>query len=81
MSWLDHPNLVKLKGFAMEPFAIVMDLLPCGNLFDFVNNPDAPRTWDISLRIAIDLSLAMHYLHTSVPTIIHRDLKSPNVLV
>ena len=32
-------------------------------------------------RILHEISLGMHYLHSQSPIIIHRDLKSPNILV
>ena len=33
------------------------------------------------LKMAADTARGMHYLHTCKPPIIHRDLKSPNLLV
>ena len=33
------------------------------------------------LRLAADVCKGMHYLHSCKPPIIHRDLKSPNLLV
>ena len=33
------------------------------------------------MRIALDAARGMHYLHTSNPVILHRDLKSDNLLV
>ena len=32
-------------------------------------------------KLLLEISLAMHYLHSQVPKIIHRDLKSLNILV
>ncbi|KAH7666022.1 Non-specific serine/threonine protein kinase protein [Dioscorea alata] len=31
--------------------------------------------------MALDVAKGMNCLHTSIPTIVHRDLKSPNLLV
>ncbi len=38
-------------------------------------------SWDLRLKIAIDVSRGMNYLHKSNPVIIHRDLKTYNLLV
>lgn len=37
--------------------------------------------WKITIRMATDVARGMHYLHSSKPMIIHRDLKSGNILV
>lgn len=37
--------------------------------------------WVIKLKIAANIADALYFLHTQTPKILHRDLKSPNVLV
>ena len=37
--------------------------------------------WRRRLRLALDAAKGMHYLHTRQPPVIHRDLKSANLLV
>ena len=38
-------------------------------------------TWDIVLSVLLDAAKGVAYLHQSKPTIIHRDLKSHNILI
>ncbi|KAL6054440.1 Myotubularin-like phosphatase domain [Balamuthia mandrillaris] len=84
MSGLSHPNIVSFKGLSMEQgqYCIVTELLPHGNLYDYIHEPGNPLSWPLRLKIALDVAEGMKFLHYStVPSIIHRDLKSPNVLL
>jgi serine/threonine protein kinase len=38
-------------------------------------------TWPLRIKIALDVAAGLEFLHSSCPPIIHRDLKSPNILV
>jgi len=38
-------------------------------------------TWPMRLKMAMDIARAINFLHTRSPPMIHRDLKSANVLV
>jgi len=33
-------------------------------------------TWETRLKILLEIAIGMNFLHTNVPPIIHRDLKS-----
>ena len=41
----------------------------------------APLPWILRLKIAFDIAQGIHYLHSQNPPIIHRDLKSLNVIL
>jgi serine/threonine protein kinase len=43
--------------------------------------PKFNLTWELRLKIAIDIAQGMRYLHSRSPPILHRDLKTPNVMV
>jgi Ran GTPase-activating protein (RanGAP) involved in mRNA processing and transport/GTPase SAR1 family protein len=87
MSGLSHPNLVRLLGVCIKPLAIVMEFVPLGSLDSVLKRDreqqrgDERLSWGFRLRVAVDVSAALHYLHSTVPVTIHRDVKSPNVLV
>jgi serine/threonine protein kinase len=51
-----------------------------GNTCHCQNN--APLKWDLRVNIALDLARGLEYLHDgAVPPVIHRDIKSPNILL
>jgi serine/threonine protein kinase len=60
----------------------VTEFLERGDLFAVLRNPENKMTWAKPiLRMTIDTSRGMAYLHSMKPPIIHRDLKSMNILV
>ena len=87
MASLRHPNCVQYLGCCIDPPALVMEFCSRRSvdkiLQDASNDPRAARSldWVHLLGIAADAAKGMLYLHTRSPPIIHRDLKSPNLLV
>eukprot|EP00472_Partenskyella_glossopodia_P005196 CAMPEP_0197541388 /NCGR_PEP_ID=MMETSP1318-20131121/67131_1 /TAXON_ID=552666 /ORGANISM="Partenskyella glossopodia, Strain RCC365" /LENGTH=652 /DNA_ID=CAMNT_0043100557 /DNA_START=962 /DNA_END=2920 /DNA_ORIENTATION=+ len=62
---------------------IVTELVHRGSLFGLLHDEDSKLSWPRRLRIASDLACGMNYLHNfdTKDRIIHRDLKSLNVLI
>lgn len=95
MCAVEHPNVAKVLCVCGNPGAldqrgqplgvgIVLELAPHGSLFkvlrDRVNH--AELTWPLRTRLLLHTATAMRALHEHKPRgIIHRDLKSLNVLV
>jgi tRNA A-37 threonylcarbamoyl transferase component Bud32 len=85
MERLRHPNIVQFLGYYQDAthYSIVMEYVSGGELTKVLYDtrkafPWHPNRWDI----AHDIASAVFYLHTNdTIQIIHRDLKSPNVLV
>jgi serine/threonine protein kinase len=80
MAEMHSDYLVQLRGICMEAphFCLVMELMPKGSLYDVLRtNPD----WSLSVkyRIALDVVSGLAQLHEK--NIIHRDLKSLNILL
>nr|XP_029118350.1 serine/threonine-protein kinase CTR1 isoform X1 [Elaeis guineensis]XP_029118351.1 serine/threonine-protein kinase CTR1 isoform X1 [Elaeis guineensis]XP_029118352.1 serine/threonine-protein kinase CTR1 isoform X1 [Elaeis guineensis] len=85
MRSLRHPNIVLLMGAVTQPpnLAIVTEYLSRGSLYRLLHRPDARENLDEKCRLnmAFDVAKGMNYLHQRNPPIVHRDLKSPNLLV
>jgi len=75
-----HPNIVQILGYIKDPFIIVMEYLPNGNLTDYLIQK-IPNTTK-KLHICLDLLKALAYLHNRRPHhVIHRDIKPSNVVI
>ncbi|KAF9989632.1 hypothetical protein BGZ75_005617 [Mortierella antarctica] len=76
-----HPNIVQFMGICKrrKRFYIVTEFLPLGNLRRWIQDDTKEFGWDTRISFAIDISLALAYLHHK--NIIHRDLKGENLLI
>ncbi|KAJ3675076.1 hypothetical protein LUZ60_004118 [Juncus effusus] len=85
MKSLRHPNIVLLMGAVTEPpnLSIVTEYLSRESLYRLLHKPGARESLDLKRRLhmAYDVAQGMNYLHKRNPPIVHRDLKSPNLLV
>ncbi|KAF5288232.1 hypothetical protein FQA39_LY04000 [Lamprigera yunnana] len=78
---LNHPNIIKFKGVCTQSpcYCVVMEFCPYGPLYDLLKNQQKTVTPTRVVTWAKQIAGGMQYLHAH--KIIHRDLKSPNVLI
>ncbi|XP_035836234.1 uncharacterized protein LOC110942590 isoform X1 [Helianthus annuus] len=80
-----HPNIVSLLGFCDEgrELILVYEYVANGSLDDYLGNMDGINNlvWAQRLQICLDIAHGLNYLHTHTPMIIHRDIKSANILL
>ncbi|KAL0397300.1 UNVERIFIED_CONTAM: putative serine/threonine-protein kinase SIS8 [Sesamum calycinum] len=83
MKRVRHPNVVLFMGAITRPpnLSIVTEFLPRGSLYRLIHRPNNQLDERRRLRMALDAARGMNYLHNCTPVIVHRDLKSPNLLV
>ncbi|KAL6986184.1 hypothetical protein U1Q18_019552 [Sarracenia purpurea var. burkii] len=85
MRRLRHPNVLLFMGAVYaedkEKLAIVTEFLPRGSLFRMLHKNNQSLDIRRRLRMALDVAKGMNYLHRRNPPIVHRDLKSSNLLV
>ncbi|KAI5562155.1 hypothetical protein BDE02_15G035500 [Populus trichocarpa] len=83
MKRVRHPNVVLFMGAVTRApnLSIVTEFLPRGSLYRLLHRPNNQLDERRRLRMAFDAARGMNYLHNCTPMIVHRDLKSPNLLV
>lgn len=81
LSRLRHKHIITVVGATVDPITIVMDYCSRGNLMVLLNDASITLSWPMKKEICLGVALGMQYLHSQNPVIIHRDLKSLNVLI
>ncbi|KAK2452889.1 Protein kinase superfamily protein [Trifolium repens] len=86
LSKIQHPNVISLLGCSSNEDSrfIVYELMQNGSLETQLHGPShgSALTWHMRMKIALDTARALKYLHEHCyPSVIHRDLKSSNILL
>ena len=79
-----HPNLVLFMGAStrVPPIRLLSEFCEGGTLFELLHNRnDVELSWRQRVKILLDVAKGLNYLHNCKPVIVHRDLKSLNLLL
>ncbi|KAI4314699.1 hypothetical protein L6164_027583 [Bauhinia variegata] len=81
MRKIRHKNVVQFIGACTRPpnLCIVTEFMSGGSVYDFLHKQRGVFKLPSLLKVAIDVSKGMNYLHQN--NIIHRDLKTANLLM
>ncbi|KAK1266766.1 LRR receptor-like serine/threonine-protein kinase FEI 1 [Acorus gramineus] len=84
---IKHINLVNLRGYCRFPSTklLIYDYLSLGSLDSYLHEhgqEEQPLNWNARLKIAIGSARGLAYLHHDCsPAIVHRNIKSSNILL
>ncbi|KAL5099810.1 hypothetical protein RYX36_004137 [Vicia faba] len=81
---IKHRYLVNLRGYCNSPTSklLIYDYLPGGSLDEVLHERSEQLDWDSRLNIIMGAAKGLAYLHHDCsPRIIHRDIKSSNILL
>jgi len=84
LSNVSHPNIVRFVGLVTDhlPLRLVLEYCAGGSLFELLHNCwDVPISWMQRIKMLLDTASAEEYLHSFEPPVIHRDLKSLNLML
>ncbi|KAF5739046.1 Serine/threonine-protein kinase PBS1 isoform 1 [Tripterygium wilfordii] len=89
LNWLvkiKHQNVISLMGYCIngEMRFLVYEMMHNGSLESQLHGPShgSALTWPLRLKIAVNVARGLEYLHEHCnPPVVHRDLKSSNVLL
>jgi len=80
---LRHPNVVQFLGSCtvLPDICLCTEYMPRGSLYRVIHDYEQGFSWQLIKKMMVDAAKGCLYLHTFTPMIIHRDLKSHNLLV
>ena len=82
MSSLHHPNVVELFAANVTPPKMLFIMELCDrSLYQLLHLTSELLETDLLVQMASDFASGMAYLHSRKPPIIHRDIKSPNLIL
>lgn len=81
MAGLRNPNIVQFYGYCPSPhYCLVMEYMPKGSLYGLLHS-DHPLDLSMCYHFVVDIANGLAFLHACNPPVLHRDLKSLNILL
>jgi len=79
---LKHPCIVTLYAICLQPFAMITEFVPHGSIDSFIHKePDKFISYNIIIKILVDIANGLLYMHSQNPSIAHLDFKFVNVML
>lgn len=88
LSRVRHRWMVNLIGYCVDhrrkTKLLVVEYMPNGTLYDQLHSRcllDPPLSWNRRIKHALQIAIVVNALHTAETPVIHRDIKSSNILI
>eukprot|EP01095_Lingulamoeba_sp_RSL-Kostka_P015906 TRINITY_DN749_c4_g1_i1.p1 TRINITY_DN749_c4_g1~~TRINITY_DN749_c4_g1_i1.p1 ORF type:complete len:554 (-),score=165.32 TRINITY_DN749_c4_g1_i1:219-1880(-) len=82
MSSVNSPYVVKFYGGCLQPrICMLMEYCSRGSLYHVMNDETVKMDWNLAIKFIQHSVLGVAALHSLNPPVVHRDLKSLNLLV
>ncbi|CAF1389530.1 unnamed protein product, partial [Rotaria sordida] len=83
MNSVRYPYIVTFYGACTETgkYALVMEYMSLGSLYKILHKDKLSLDWFNRLSVALQAAKGINYLHKLQPPILHRDIKSLNLLL
>eukprot|EP01088_Endostelium_zonatum_P017939 TRINITY_DN5564_c0_g1_i3.p1 TRINITY_DN5564_c0_g1~~TRINITY_DN5564_c0_g1_i3.p1 ORF type:complete len:619 (+),score=80.31 TRINITY_DN5564_c0_g1_i3:75-1931(+) len=81
---LRNKNIIQFYGACLDidhDIFLLTEFADNGDLYRYLKNNKGNISWETRLRFMLDSARGLVYLHESKPCILHRDLKSLNILI
>lgn len=82
ISKVNHPNCLGFHGIVVRPrICFVLEYCSKGSMYDVLTQDAFELDWPRLFRWYLDALKGISYLHNFTPCILHRDIKSKNLLL
>ena len=82
LSRVRTPSLIFFYGACLSPkCCIVTELMTRGTLYDYMQQSQLNISWLDVIKLTQQIALGISYLHAWKPPLVHRDIKSSNLLL
>jgi len=80
---LNHLRLVSFVGACLKPpdLCIVTEFMAGGSMHHLLHKAKTPLTLSQQARLALQICEGVSFLHSLTPPVVHRDLKSLNIVL